>query len=269
MPLRLSAFIVGLTLAATHCDSGRVKKTEVPENSGVSKIYALKYGESLYTAKLVNTPSRDAKVRLNWLAYLVEHSDGKRTLVDCGFSDPKLLRRFAIQKFRSVTDILSSLSILPGQIDRIILTHTHFDHALDVDKFPQAQIILHTKEFTDPEEPALKPVLTALKGTGRIHTTTEATTIGGLKIEPALGHTPGSLVVRVAHAGKDIVFTGDECYFAESCHAGIPLPAGAVYSAKANRQFIQSLSPQVVILTGHETEFRNGRWLTDYVFFFF
>ena len=217
----------------------------------------------------MNTPSRDAKVRLNWLAYLVEHGNGKRTLIDCGFSDPTLLRRFAIQKFRSVTDILSSFGIQPGQIDRIILTHTHFDHALDVDKFPQAQIILHAKELTDPQEPALKTVLAALRSTGRIQAITEATTIGSLKIEPVMGHTPGSLVVRVAHAGKDIVFTGDECYFAESCRAAIPLPAGAVYSAKANRQFIQGLSPQVVILTGHETDLRDGRWLDDYAFFFF
>lgn len=268
-PLRLSGFIVGLTLAATGCDAGRVKKTDTAEDTGASKIYALKYGESLYPAKLVNTPSRDAKVRLNWLAYLVEHSDGKRTLIDCGFSDKKLLRRFAIEKFHSLTDILSGLGITPGQIDRVILTHTHFDHALDLDKFPAAQVFIHPSEIKNPEEPALRPVLAALGSQGKLTAVKEKTTIAGLVLEPVRGHTPGSLAVRTNVRGHAVVFTGDECYFAAACRAGIFLPPGAVYAAQANRRFIQGISPQEEILTGHETELKNGRWLSDYVFFFF
>lgn len=262
--LKYAALFVGCLSSALSCRPGGIKSAE-----GFPKIYALKYGESFYPAKLVNTASTEKNIRLNWLAYLIEHGDGKRTLIDCGFSDPKLLQRFGITKFRSITEILLDLGIGTDKIDQLILTHTHFDHALDAAKFPKTRVILHEKELRNPQEPALKAILASLEAEGRVQAITGLTEFTGLRIEPVMGHTPGSISVMLTAAGRELVFTGDECYFATSCRAGIPLPPGAVYDSAANRKFIATLSPQMEILTGHETELKNGNWLNGYVFFFF
>ncbi|MBX3721862.1 MAG: MBL fold metallo-hydrolase [Turneriella sp.] len=246
----------GLLFAAICCGPAAVKKTEP-----ALKIYALKYGESLYPAGLVNSDAPGKYVPLNWLAYLVETPSGK-TLVDCGFSDAKLLKRFGIQKFKPVTRILKDLGISADKIDTIIITHTHFDHALDVDKFPNARIVLHAKEYAAPEEAALVNVLPKLK----VETVSAPAVFGELSVEPVMGHTKGSLIVWLR--ARNTVFTGDECYFAAACRKKIPLPAGAVFSADTNRRFIENLSPQAVILTGHETALQNGRWLNGHVFLF-
>lgn len=251
------AWCGGLLLAAICCGPGAGKNTEA-----AVKIYALKYGESLYPAALVNTDATGKYVALNWLAYLVETPSGK-TLIDCGFSDPKLLKRFGIRKFKPIVGILGDLGISAETIGTIIVTHTHFDHALDIDKFPKARIVLHAKEYAAPEETALAGRLPRLK----VETISQPTVFGELAVEPVMGHTKGSLVVRLRT--RDTIFTGDECYFAAACQKKIPLPAGAVYSAAANRRFIENLAPQTVILTGHETALKNGRWLNDYVFLFF
>jgi N-acyl homoserine lactone hydrolase len=267
--MKHAALIVGCLLAASYCGPGRVKKSEAAGNNGPVKVYALKYGESYYPSKLVNTASREKNIRLNWLAYLVKHSDGKYTLIDCGFSEPKLLQRFGIEKFRSVTEILAGLGITPDKIDTIILTHTHFDHALDARRFPRGRILVHQTEINTPQEEALEPVFAALKAQGRLQPVQVDTEASGLHLEPVMGHTPGSMVVRTQLAGKELIFTGDECYFAASCKAQIPLPAGAVFDSKANRRFIAAISAGAKILTGHETELSDGRWLNPYVFFFF
>jgi N-acyl homoserine lactone hydrolase len=266
--MKHSTLLAGFFLAASYCRPGSVRTSETAENPAAGKIYALKYGESLYPANLVNTASKKPNIRLNWLAYLVERGDGGKTLIDCGFSDPKLLKRFGIQKFRPLTATLADLKIAPEKIDTIVLTHTHFDHALDIDKFPNARIILHASEFMEPEEQVLTPILKGLNERGKIQTIRVATEIAGLHIEPVMGHTKGSLALRMNAAGREIVFSGDECYFSQSCREKIPLPPGAVYSAAANRRFIESLTPQTVVLTGHETDLKEGRWLNDYVFLF-
>src|SRR5262249_47047162 len=127
----------------------------------------------------------------------------------------------------------------------------------------------HKSEAIAPEEAALKPVFATMVRAGKILPVAAALEYEGLHLEPVMGHTKGSLAVRVTAKGREVIFTGDECYFSRSCKAKIPLPAGAVYSAAANRQFIESLNPQSLLLTGHETELTDGRWLNDYVFFFF
>ncbi len=267
--MKSAAVIVGCLLAAGSCGPGRVKKSETAEKSAPLKIYALKYGKSDYPSKLVNTASRAKNVRLNWLAYLIEHGDGKHTLIDCGFSEAKLLKRFGIEKFRSVTDILASLGITPDKIHTIILTHTHFDHALDAGRFPNARVWVHQAEISSPQEEALKPVFAALRAQGRLQPILSGTEASGLHLEPVMGHTPGSTVVRAQLGEKELIFTGDECYFAASCKAQIPLPAGAVFDSNANRRFIAAIPANAKILTGHETELEGGRWLNPYVFFFF
>ncbi len=80
------------------------------------------------------------------------------------------------------------------------------------------------------------------------------------------GHTPGSQVVRYKDANSTFLFTGDECYFRESCEKKIPLPHASAFSVKNNRAFLQAVEKNAIILSGHESNFLSGHWLSDYIF---
>jgi hypothetical protein len=50
-----------------------------------------------------------------------------------------------------------------------VLTHTHFDHALDVDLFSAAGVYVHESEAVNPEEQSLATKFAALSGQNRLH----------------------------------------------------------------------------------------------------
>ena len=82
------------------------------------------------------------------------------------------------------------------------------------------------------------------------------------------GHTRGSLVVQLRSKPVPTIFTGDECYFAAECHEGIGLPTAAAFDRSKNIAFIQSISADTRLLTGHEPHKAGGRWPTPMIFVF-
>ncbi|MCX7632846.1 MAG: MBL fold metallo-hydrolase [Turneriella sp.] len=232
-------------------------------------IYALKYGESYYPAKLIHTTLQASRVKINWLAYLVKDSRAGLTLIDCGFSDANWVRRFQLWNFKAVDQILADMGVQPNDVDTIILTHTHFDHAMDVDKYPRAKVYLHKVEAENPQEPLVAKRLQAVRRSHRLVTIKSPTTLAsGLELIPVSGHTPGSLVVKLQMESKLAVFTGDECYSAAACRAKIPLPVVSAYSRANNQAFIESLAGVEAIFAGHEPDLENGQWLNPWIFRF-
>lgn len=260
-----TAYILG---AACH---GEVSKSAKYEDVSI-QIYALKYGESEYPARLVNTPEKGKTVRLGWLAYLIEYRAGaakRLTLVDCGFSDKKLVARFGLRDFRPVWRLLADLGYKAADINRILLTHTHFDHALDVGHFPKAVVYAGSEEIRNPADPALAPVLAKLNQENRLQGISGPVEIEkGLELIPVRGHTRGSLAVRLTRGKSITYFTGDECYFARSCREKIPLPAGAAFAPANNRAFIEALEKDAIIHAGHEINPAPGKWITPQIFLF-
>lgn len=234
-----------------------------------AQVYALKYAESEYPAKLVNTRPAGGKVYMHWLAYLIKGADGSFTLIDCGFSDPQLVKKFGLRNFKPVPKILAQLGIDPRQILTLILTHTHFDHALDVGLFTAATVYVHAGEIAKPESTKLKPVFQQLKEQNRLKSVQQEFEVApGLEAVHVGGHTRGSLVIRLKSGQREYIFTGDECYFARECRQGIGLPAAAAFDQNRNRAFIRSLTPDALLLTGHEPHAAGGRWQTPQIFFF-
>jgi glyoxylase-like metal-dependent hydrolase (beta-lactamase superfamily II) len=104
-------------------------------------------------------------------------------------------------------------------IDIVILSHLHWDHAYNVDYFPQARFVLAQAEWEEAgrlnpkdifmEEKAI-PFLRSLK--------TKLITKDGEEIVPGLtsllipGHTPGSLgALLETGSAQKWLFTGDAC----------------------------------------------------------
>ena len=232
------------------------------------RIYALKYGESKYPASLVNTLSRERLVTLNWLVYLVvSENPPLNTLVDTGFDDPALARQFGLQKTQSMGALLALVGLKATDIHQVFLTHSHFDHAHNLPQFTNSVIYLQSREYSSLADKSIAAFLSGVKSAGNLRLIEPGQMNHGI-FETIFtgGHTPGSQAVRLVANGRNYVFTGDECYFADACRAKVPLPAAAAYAPQKNRAFLRSLAESEVILAGHETRLTGGRWLNDYVY---
>ena len=68
-------------------------------------------------------------------------------IVDTGFSSGASMtgRRFA--DVETPADTLGKIGLAPADVDAILLTHLHFDHAGNLDAFPQATIYVQAAEY--------------------------------------------------------------------------------------------------------------------------
>lgn len=136
-------------------------------------------------------PDEQHRVPLACRALLVQLDDGRRVLFETGigtFFDPKLKQRFGVLEDRHVLlDSLAALGLSDADIDVVVLSHLHFDHAggllapwqADAPMrllFPRAQFVVSRAHFERAEAPHSRdrasfiPELNGLlQSTGRLH----------------------------------------------------------------------------------------------------
>lgn len=84
--------------------------------------------------------------------------DGANILVDSGMDEAALLlARLKVNGrdggHRPLIDGLAAEGLAPGDIDQIILTHLHFDHARNLDLFPDACVVVQRDELFHAIDP--------------------------------------------------------------------------------------------------------------------
>jgi glyoxylase-like metal-dependent hydrolase (beta-lactamase superfamily II) len=74
---------------------------------------------------------------------------GKRELflVDTGFATGRSMTGRVFDDFEKPDAVLAKIEVEPEDIETILLTHLHFDHAGNLDAFPNAKIILQRSEY--------------------------------------------------------------------------------------------------------------------------
>jgi N-acyl homoserine lactone hydrolase len=90
------------------------------------------------------------------LAYLVQTNDGKIVLVDSGTPSPELMKHMdnrEIFDHRDMIDVLADEGLAPDDISDIILTHLHWDHAFNLNYFPNAGIYVQKSELQYAVDP--------------------------------------------------------------------------------------------------------------------
>jgi N-acyl homoserine lactone hydrolase len=116
--------------------------------------------------------------------------------------------------------LLAQHRVDPGEVTDVLLSHAHYDHAANYPLFPAATVHIGAAElewavkqgptFTPlpelyardlAESPRTAPVEPGADGWARV--------LPGIDALAAPGHTPGSLVYRVAGADSTVLFTGD------------------------------------------------------------
>ena len=145
---------------------------------------------------------RSSRGFLGWSAiYLVTTSSGRRLIFDTGGYNER----------GTIPKLLEEHGIGVAAIDFVVLSHLHFDHAVNWDLFPNADLVVHEKEIAHAragDDPAvLRHQSPALLANNHLHLIREESSIleNGVRLFHVPGHTPGAIALTI----EDSVLSGD------------------------------------------------------------
>ncbi|MEA4943316.1 MAG: N-acyl homoserine lactonase family protein [Propionicimonas sp.] len=158
--------------------------------------------------------------------FWVARNSTRTVLIDCGFDGDRASHR-GEHHDHDPLDTLTRLGIKPDDVDAIILSHMHYDHAGNIDKFPQATVLVSQREFDFWTGPlAGRPVFAWTVETTEIDAVRQAGQQGrlrligeteevfpGITVSPIGGHTPGMALTTVATAAGLVVLASDAIHF--------------------------------------------------------
>jgi glyoxylase-like metal-dependent hydrolase (beta-lactamase superfamily II) len=83
--------------------------------------------------------------------YVVLQGEGHLAVVDTGYRYSGQARAMAdatpVVNWRSPSELMSRLGFKPTDVDTVLLTHAHWDHAGNLEAFPNAQVVLQEREL--------------------------------------------------------------------------------------------------------------------------
>jgi glyoxylase-like metal-dependent hydrolase (beta-lactamase superfamily II) len=170
--------------------------------------------------------------------YLWVIRDGNNVvLVDTGFPEEMAARR-SRTILRSPIGGLADLGIRAFDVSDVVITHMHYDHAGNIDQFPNARIHLQEEELKFCTGGAMRHavvrrpfeavnVTTAVERLydGRLRLLRgEVEILPGVTVHPVPGHTPGTQVVRVRTQRGWVVLASDAAHLWANLRGRSPFP---------------------------------------------
>lgn len=154
--------------------------------------------------------------------------EGKNYLIDTGVGAGKLtdkqLRNFGVSEESTIEQSLAELDMTPDDIDAILMTHMHFDHAGGLTKwqgdqlvpvFPNADIFVTQTEWDEMRQPNMRSKNTYWKENWEPVQHLVKPYDGELTVAPGItmihtgGHSDGHAVIRLEQNGEVALHMAD------------------------------------------------------------
>jgi len=142
----------------------------------------------------------------------------EKIIVDTGGKAESLVRLGIFSRqLQTPREALSRVGITPEEIDKVIITHLHLDHAEYMNLFPNAEIIVQKDELLFAKNPhpiqyfAYAPVQPLLGKVKLRVIDGDAEIADGISVMKTPGHTPGTQSVIVKTEKGDVIITGFCC----------------------------------------------------------
>lgn len=174
------------------------------------RVYVLSLGDmDVEENDLISVTNKEESkvISIPTWALLIEHQNGK-ILFDTGRKDHELLKKELLK-----------CNVVPEQIDTVVLSHLHFDHAGNIDLFKNATIYVQNKELEECINNGDKPYNRGayVKNPMILHNKWkiidgEYRLIEGVTLIPFYGHTKGlqGMLIELKH--QNILVCSDACY---------------------------------------------------------
>lgn len=186
------------------------------------------------------------------------------TLVDVGYQGRREV----------VTERLGRLGVRPEDVQRIVLTHAHWDHSLNVAYFPNAEIFMHAEEYEYTQAPHPQDWATPAYIGDMLNRARRITQLrDGDELEPTVrvmhvpGHSRGSMAVLVENSEGVVGLVGDSLP-ARAAALMDPPTARFIFwdEEQAERSARKVLDTCDLIFPGHDRPFRNNGPRFDYLY---
>jgi len=161
--------------------------------------------------------------------------EGKNYLIDTGIGKDKLTdkqkRNFGVQEESCIEENLRELGLTPADIDVVLMTHMHFDHASGLTRYangelvptyPNAVIYMTETEWDDVRHPNIRSRSSYWKQNWEAVQEQVVTFEQELEIVPGIdmyhtgGHSDGHAVVKFSQNGETLMHMAD--IMASSAH---------------------------------------------------
>lgn len=223
---------------------------------------------------------------------LLVREDERNVLVETGigaFFSPELKERFGVQESRHVLlDNLAKLGLSDADIDVVVLTHLHFDHAGGLLApwaegqpprllFPHARFVTGRRQWQRAMAPHARDrasyipeLLELLEASGRLELLDDGATSPTLgadwRFHVSDGHTPGQFLPEVQMPGGPVVFAGDLIPGAPWVHLPITMgydrfPEGLIEEKTALLEDLLARNGRLVFT--HDPRVAMGRVVRD------
>lgn len=214
------------------------------------ELFALKYAtnqrRTAHESFLMTNDIHDGPLPLEFSIWVAKAND-RIVLVDAG-SDEQVCRSRGHDFLRCPTAGLKLLGIESEQVTDIIVTHMHWDHLGNLDKFPNANIYVHPSEVQHACGPCMAhPMMRRPYDVDQVCSLIQALYKGrvffskdGEEIVPGIsvhhmgGHTPGLQVARVNTARGPVVVASDAMHYYDNARLGNPFPVVVDVAAYLN-----------------------------------
>lgn len=206
---------------------------------GTYEIYALRYatmtGRQQHMNYLMPDIHNDA-ADLDYFIWLIR--DGSRDiLVDTGFNEEAARQRGRVLTINPA-DMLERFGVQPDSIRDIVVTHLHYDHAGNLDRFPNAQFHLQDREMAfatgrcmchgllrhpfSVEDVTL--MVRHVYGERVVFHDGDGTIAPGVTVHRLGGHSDGLQVVRVETERGTVVLASDAAHYYGNMERMNPFP---------------------------------------------
>jgi N-acyl homoserine lactone hydrolase len=243
------------------------------------KLYLIDLGHCDVDKGLVLTPGSDVgkRIIIPIVGYLIETDDGRHILVDSGMhrkhiADPEATFRgteFAkaltvlMRPEDDIVNRLAELELTPDDIDILVSTHFHFDHAGNNGDFGKARIVVQREayDYARSHPGAFPDDIWNLPNLSYELIDGDVELVSGVELLKTNGHTPGhmSVLVRLPNSGP-IVLAIDAIYTLENLEtdnwSGYMDPEAALESAHRLAEI--GRQEGALVITGHDP----GQWRT-------
>ena len=212
------------------------------QTTPVYEVYALRVGANAQRTARENFlydachGDPNASMPLDYYFWVIRNRE-HTVVVDTCFVPSTAARRDR-EMYRPPAEALAALDVDASRIRDVILTHLHWDHAGNLDLFPNARIHVQEEELrfctgrsmshrTVSKTYEAHDVMSAIKHLfdGRLHLHPGiAEIVPGVTIHPVGGHTPGSQVVRIPTKRGWIVLASDSAHLWANIRLRSPFP---------------------------------------------